>query len=265
MMADKILTPVQFPGQIHYDKNLSQQQAINDTMKKYGLWIVRSMVRVFCQTAAKFTPPNMGKSYIDEKYYYRPVQDLAKLAKGEYKPYHATVADYAALRAGFKFRVLNTKVGHKRNEVFAYTRGINQAKAISRIENRGLARYTWGNALNNKGVYWAERNLVVDKASIEIELPPIFKRLERKSPNITKFNFGSRELGYRNGVITMKVLNRLSQSERYCQIAVSKARAEVNKWTTKFFNKVKNKMEADVVKMIQNTKMSYVTYNTTQK
>ena len=68
MMADKTLTPVQFPGQIHYNQNLTDQQAIDDTMKKYGLWIMRSMARVFCETAARFTPPNIGKSYIDEKY-----------------------------------------------------------------------------------------------------------------------------------------------------------------------------------------------------
>lgn len=260
-MAEKTLVPVKFPGQIHYDKNLTDQQAINDTMKKYGLWIIRSMARVFCQTAAKFTPPNMGKSYIDEKYYYRPVQDLSLLAKGQYSPYHATKADYQALRKGYKFRVLNTKVGHKKNEVYAYTRGINEAKRLARIENRGLARYTWGNALNNKGIHWSEGKMdQFVHSQIEVELPPIFKRLERKSPNITKFNFGSRQMSYRNGIISMTILNRLAQSERYCQIAVGKARAQVNKWTNKFFSKVKNRLEADVVKMIQNTKLSYVKY-----
>ena len=215
-MAEKLLTPVQFPGQIHYGNDLTDEQAVDDTIKKYCLWIMRSMAKVFCQTAAKFTPPNMGKSYIDEKYYYRPVQDLALLAKGEYKPYHATKADYQALRKGYKFRVLNTKVGHKRNEVYAYCRGINEAKRVSRIQNRGLARYTWGNALNNKGMHWSEGRMdQFQHSQIEVELPPIFKRLERKSPNITKYNFGSRQMSFRGGVFNMKILNRLRKL--YCK------------------------------------------------
>ena len=211
------------------------------------------MLRVFTATAARFTPPNMGKANIEEKYYFRPVQDLTLLAKGELKPYHATKADYAALRQGYKFRVLNTKVGHKRNEVYAYTRGINEAKRVSRIQNRGLARYTWGDALNSstKGEY--EMQGQFRGKVIETNLPPIFTRLTKKSPNISKLHFGIATASWttgKNAHYDISVINNLAESERYSNVAIEKGTVEVNRWTNKFFDKVKHNLEDDVKKLL---------------
>lgn len=230
--------------------------AVNRVVKKYSAWIAIEMLRVFTATAARFTPPNMGKANIEQKYYNRPVQDLVKLSKGEYAPYHATKADYAALRQGFKFRVLNTKVGHKRNEVYAYCKGINEAKRVSRIQNRGLARYTWGDALNNHSEEVMQLQHQTGGKIVETDLPPIFNRLVKKSPNITKYHFGYSTATWSRGVnayYDIHVTNKLAEVERYCRIAVERGTVEVNKWTNKFFTKVKAGLENDIKKLLQNT------------
>lgn len=231
----------------------NQYHAVNRVLKRYAAFVATQMLRTFAATAARFTPPNMGKANIQQKYYYRPIQQLAKLAKGEYPPYHATKADYAALRQGYKFRVLNTKVGHKRNEVHAYTIGINEAKRLSRIQNRGLARYTWGEAVLNNTL---KNKKDFSEIKVETNLPPIFHRLAKKSPNITKYHFGEAKAEWKTGkdaYFHIQVINRLAQSERYCKIAIERGTIEVNRWANKFFNSVKDKLEVDVKKMIEDT------------
>lgn len=204
------------------------QKRIQNFFQKYGDYVLIGMSLKFSETAAKYTPPQIGKAYIDRKYYYRPVQDLTLLSKGGYPPYHATKADYAALREGYKFRVLNTKVGHKKNEVYAYTKGINEAKRISRIENRGLSRYSWGANLNN-----TKQDIKNQQATGEMpwnwdiyrvrELPPIFKRLASQSPSIKKWTWGTydwqNDKKNKNKII-FKVTNRLAQIQKYGQLAV---------------------------------------------
>ena len=195
------------------------------------------VARVFAQTAAKFTPPNMGKAYIENRFYYRPVQELKKLAKGEYAHYHATKADYAALRAGYKFRVLNTKYkAHKKNDVVAYTKGINEAKRVSRIKNRGLSRYSWGNAINNAVDDLSQLQQYGGKGYKQIygDLPPIFHRLLKKSPNIAKYQFGRVETnpdGDKGFEITF--INKLAQIQRYGHIAIRQGTMAVNRWWNK--------------------------------
>lgn len=245
-------TEVQQP-KITFQEVNNQYHAVNRVLKRYAAFVATEMLRTFAATAARFTPPNMGKANIEQKYYFRPVQDLTLLAKGEYAPYHATKADYAALRQGYKFRVLNTKVGHKRNEVYAYTRGINEAKRVSRIQNRGLARYTWGEAVLNNTL---KNKKDFKEINVETNLPAIFHRLEKKSPSITKFHFGEAKAEWKTGkdaYFHIQVINKLAQSERYCKIAIERATLEVNRWTNKFFNSVKDRLEVDVKKMIEDT------------
>lgn len=229
--------------------------AINKTLKHYAAFIATQMLRKFAETAARFTPPNMGKANIEQKYYSRPIQDLVKLSKKEYPHYYASKADYAALREGYKFRILNTKVGHKRNEVYAYARGINEAKRVAKIQNRGLARYTWGEAVLNSTLSNKK-----DFADIRVEttLPPIFHRLVKKSPNIAKYHFGEAHAEWETGAkphFHIQVINKLAQSERYCKIAIERGTLEVQKWTNKFFNSVKNKLDKDIEKMIEDTRL----------
>ena len=39
--------------------------AVNRVIKHYSAWIATEMLRVFTATAARFTPPNMGKANIE--------------------------------------------------------------------------------------------------------------------------------------------------------------------------------------------------------
>lgn len=248
--------------QIHFDQN-NQWANVNRVMKNWGITLVTQMLRVFVDTAARFTPPNIGKANIENKYYYRPVQELAKLAKGEYPPYHATRADFAALRQGFKFRVLNTKVGHKKNEVYAYCKGINEAKRLSRIKNRGLARYTWGSALNNHTKEIFEEYAKTGGKIVETDLPPIFHRLAKKSPNITKYHFGWSKASYhkgKNAYAEVQVTNKLSEAERYSTIAIDKGTKAVEVWVNRFFGKVKKGLEEDIYKLVNDAKVYRVRF-----
>lgn len=241
----------------------NQYAAVNRVIKRYSAFIATKMARVFAETAARFTPPNMGKANIEEKYYYRPVQELTKLAKGEYPPYHATRADFAALRQGFKFRVLNTKLGHRKNEVYAYTKGINEAKRVSRIQNRGLSRYTWGDALNNHAEEIFQMQAQNGGLILETNLPPIFHRLAKKSPNITKYHFGYSSAKIQKGkeaTYHVQVVNKLADSERYCRIAIERGTMAVNRWSNKFFNACKNRLQRDVTKLIEDTKLYFVKF-----
>ena len=111
----------------------------------------------FSATAARYTPPNMGRANIENKYYTRPIYSLTDLAKGLVRTergrrVYATKEDFAALRAGFKYKVVNTKYRLARelkHKAIGYTKGINEAKRLARIENRGLSKYSWGSMLNN--------------------------------------------------------------------------------------------------------------------
>ena len=100
-------------------KNIEQR--INSFFRKYGNYVCIGMSLKFAQAAAKFTPPNIGKAYIDPKYYSRPIYSLEELAKGLIRTergrrVHATREDFAALRNGFKFKVVNTKYRASRME-----------------------------------------------------------------------------------------------------------------------------------------------------
>lgn len=220
----------------HGDK----QTRINNFFKRYAATIYIGMCMRFSQTAARYTPPNIGKAYIDPKYYSRPIIKLDDLARGLVRTergrrLYATREDLAALRAGFKFKVVNTKYRLARelkNVAVGYTKGINEAKRMARIENRGLSKYSWGSMLNNtkediidevnKGASF--KDMIVFRAKI---LPPIFGRLARKSPNITKYNWGIYDAKFEPNVkspnkMVVTVRNRLTEIQRYGLLAINR-------------------------------------------
>ena len=221
---------------------------INYFFLKYSTAIYIGACMRFSQTAAKYTPPNIGKANIEEKYYYRPIQDLVLLSKGEYAPYHATKADYAALRAGYKFRVLNTKKGHKRNEVYAYCKGINEAKRASKIAMRGLSKYSWGANLNNtKEDVENQLNEGIDIQDVDVyrvnNMPPIFTRLARKSPAITHFTWGyySKQIEVNEKdvkKINITIRNRLAEIQRYGELAIRRGIMAAEKYIKQIYTGV---------------------------
>ena len=225
------------------------EQRINSFFKKFSNWVCIGMALKFSQAAAKFTPPNIGKAYIDPKYYNRPIYSLEELAKGLVRTergrrIHATKEDYEALRNGFKYKVVNTKyraTRQQRRHAVAYTKGINEAKRRARIENRGLSKYSWGGMMNNTEEA-IQKQLdsgthptgLVGQIFKLGNLPPIFQRLLRKSPNIQKYNWGTYDWDVDNPKdvkrITFIVENRLAQIEAYGRLAISKGINAANRY-----------------------------------
>lgn len=261
----------------------------NGFFATYTEYFARMLIRKFVETAAIYSPPNIGKANIDNKYYFRPIYKLEDLAKGlirteKGRVLHATREDYAALRAGFKFKVVNTKHGTKKGTAVAYTKGINEAKRASRIQNRGLTKYSWGSILNTFG----EANLegfnqpysknygtafgvpsirdqsfggVLSRRSlIETQLPPIFSRLQAKSPNIKKYRWGEvvwtenrvGKTGNWSTVgnnIKIGIKNNLAEVERYCQIAIRQGLRAVDKQTNNLVTYIQRGAKERIEKM----------------
>lgn len=213
----------------------------------YTEYFARMMLRKFAEVAGRFSPPNIGKAIIDNKYYYRPIYKLDDLAKGlcrteKGRRLHATKEDFAAMRAGFKFKIMNTKHGVRPGTVYAYAKGINEAKRLSRIQNRGLTKYSWGSILNTFNSQTAaftfrsetratrfgvQRSQSSDqqlknRVLVQTELPVMFKRLQNKSPNIAKYRWGSVKWqeDAEGKEIKLTVQNNLAAVERYCDIAI---------------------------------------------
>lgn len=240
----------------------------------YTEYVARMMLRKFSEVAAKYSPPNIGKTTIDQKYYYRPIYKLEDLAKGlctteRGRRVYATKEDYAALRAGMKFKVVNTKYGTKKGTAYAYTKGINEAKRASRIQNRGLTKYSWGSILNTfttnnlrtlnrptkfgilsqkrgGGTYQLERRTL-----IQTELPPIFKRLEKKSPNIVKYRWGSVNWATNPSGTKIKftIFNKMTEVERYCDIAIRQGVNAAIKESNRLINFIRDDAADKIEKM----------------
>lgn len=231
-------------------------QRINYFFQKYSTMMYIGACMRFAQTAAKYTPPNIGKAYIDQKYYSRPIYSLTDLAKGLVRTsrgrrVYATKEDFEALRNGFKFKVVNTKYRATREEkrhAVAYTKGINEAKRIAKIERRGLSKYSWGANLNataedvqgqlDKGI--GIKDVEVYRAQ---KLPPIFNRLARKSPAITKFVWGNYskhiEVSESNvKKINITIVNRLAEIQRYGELAIRQGLIAANRYIKQIYTGV---------------------------
>lgn len=256
----------------------------------YTEYFARMMLRKFAETAARYSPPNIGKASIEEKYYYRPIYKLEDLAKGlcrttTGKRLYATKEDYAALRKGMKFKIMNTKYRVKRGTVYAYAKGINEAKRLSRIENRGLTKYSWGNilqtfnknniALLNQNTRFGTLSIAPGKEDrqvgrrvlIQTEMPPIFQRLERKSPNIKKYRFGSVDWqeSEKGNNIDINIHNTLAEVERYCEIAIRQGAKAAVKQATKLIGWIQSGTKDKIEKMFnfnmwQVTRVTALTY-----
>ena len=259
------MTPfINFSTKPSNDAAVNQEdKRIDDVIEQYSVEIALNLARVFVDEAAKFTPPCMGKSYIDNRLYYRPVQDLQKLKDGEYPPWKITKADLRAIHQGYKFRVLNTKQGHKKNEVVAYTKGINEAKRVSKIQNRGLLRYTWGDALINNS---KELNEYVknnpDKSFkwYNPTLPAQFQRLARKSPNIVKYHFA--DILIQNDLpdgVNVIIDNRAAHGEGFYAIAMKRGALKAQIYMKRLYNKIKAGVETDIMKLIGKFSVQEVT------
>lgn len=236
---------------------LNSNELLNDIalfFKKMTVPIVQSLVRTFAVEASKYTPPGsktkrLGSAYIGKEYYSRPIQQFKLLHQGAYKGFHMTKKDYQMWRQGYKFRVLNTKYGVKKGTVYAYTKGINEAKRVARIQNRGLSKYSWSGIITNfSGIRTEGGN-----GFYNAELPPAFKRLAKESPNITKYTWSSiytDASDIKNGRMSFLITNTLTDIERYGQIAIRRGTQALLKQWNKMQKDIENKQTKRLQKFL---------------
>lgn len=253
---------------------LNSGQIFNDIgqyFKKLTVPIVQALIRTFAVEASKYTPPGsktkkLGTAYISKELYYRPYYNMIDMSKGlindsKGRPLYPTKDDYAAIRNGFKFKVINTKHGVKRGTVYAYTKGINEAKRLARIQNRGLSKYSWGSILAN----FSQIKTETGNGFYQSELPPVFRRLAKESPNITKYTWGAVSIdstNIRSGRMTFVITNNLTDIQRYGQIAIRRGSQALlkqwNKMQSDFENKQSKRLQKFLdfeIKKLQNRKI----------
>ncbi len=128
------------------------------------------------------------------KYYRRPIISLPAMMKGKEK--HGllpTEIDKAQYKNGMRFKVLNTKgKSIKSNVAYAYCKTAEQAKALSFISTRGLARVSWG----------------TDLPSIEVRIPNAIQRLLDKAEKLQRMNYNEVIMKNQNDICFVEVSNK---------------------------------------------------------
>ena len=158
-----------------FEKNLEElQKEIKADTKNI---LIRNAPK-FAEAAAKYTPPSLGKNSIDKAKYFRPILVLSRLVNGGYSQYKPTQEDINQLRKKMVYKVLNTKTGVKKGEAYAYCKTKGQAKKLSKIKTRGLARIMWGKNLEKIGA----------------KTPNSILRLIRKSPDVNTMNYSKQSI-----------------------------------------------------------------------
>ena len=72
----------------------------------------------------------------------RPIISLKKLISGKIDRMRPSAEDYERLKAGYVFKVIDTRT--TRGDAFRYAKDFSEAKAFSMIKTRGLLRVSWG-------------------------------------------------------------------------------------------------------------------------
>ena len=158
-----------------FEKNLEElQKEIKADTKNI---LIRN-AGAFAEAAAKYTPPSLGKNSIDKAKYFRPILVLSRLVNGGYSKYKPTQEDINQLRKKMVYKVLNTKTGVKKGTAYAYCKTKGQAKKLSKIRTRGLARIMWGKNLEKIGA----------------KTPNSILRLIRKSPDVNTMNYSKQSI-----------------------------------------------------------------------
>lgn len=158
-----------------FEKNLEElQKEIKADTKNI---LIRNAPK-FVEAAAKYTPPSLGKNTIDKAKYFRPILVLSRLVNGGYSQYKPTQEDIQQLRKKMVYKVLNTKSGVKKGTAYAYCKTKGQAKKLSKIRTRGLARIMWGKNLEKIGA----------------KTPNSILRLIRKSPDVNTMNYSKQSI-----------------------------------------------------------------------
>lgn len=124
-----------------FDKNV--QEFMSNDLKNLCETVLKTAGKYFAVAAARMTPPCVGSNSIKRKYYSRPVLSLKKLVKNQYTSISATPEDYIKLKQGYRFKVVNKTISRNRLGNSLYVKNLQEAKILSKIENRGLHRIMW--------------------------------------------------------------------------------------------------------------------------
>jgi len=165
--------------------------------------VLVKMASDFADGAAKATPPSIGKSSIEKRFWTRPIFALGKLVRNQYPNHKATKEDYEAYRKGLKYKVLYTKSGIKKGTAFAYVKTKAQAKKAAKIETRGLSRVMWGK----------------DLSSIGAAIPNTLLKILSKSTRLNSLNLNQVRMTAENDEQGVEITNNVSAIERYARKA----------------------------------------------
>lgn len=210
----------------------------------FAIPTLKSITRTFLYTASKYTPPNMGKNSIDEKYYSCQIIPIGEAAKNPYMGIVLYKEDWAMYKQGYDFKVIYNK-WREPKKVLGYAKGIRNAKKLARIKNRGLAKYSWGTLMNNfTGPAFEAARTYSPYTSDNREglyatsLPKSFDFLAKKSPSIKQWQWGtirSRAIDMQNGIFSVEGQNNLTDSFAYCKIAIDRGtQAALRQWGQMF-------------------------------
>lgn len=158
----------------------------------------------FTEAAAKWTPPSLGKNTIDKTKYERPILILSRLVNGGYSNFKPTQEDIVQLRKKMVYKVLYTKAGVPKGTAYAYCKTKGQAKKLSKIKTRGLARIMWGKGLEQIGA----------------KTPNAILRLMKKSPETSSMNYSKQLIINSNSETSLIFRNNAKFIQRIADLAI---------------------------------------------
>ena len=158
---------------------------------------------IFVSTAARWTPPSMGKSTIEKKFYERPYLILARLVKGGYAKMKPTKEDVEQYKRKMVYKVLDTRKGKPKGTAYAYCKTKGELKRLLKIETRGLARVMWG----------------TDLESIGAQIPSSILRLIKKAQKLKHLNFNEINISSEEDETTLNVINSAKNIDSIASMA----------------------------------------------
>lgn len=197
-------------------KNLTNNIVV--LMKNKAPDMIKNVAKSFLIGAVRFTPPRsaMGRDSLKHDTYLRKVETLKALEQKN----ELTAKDAAAKNRGMKYKVFRVSKDSSNTEAkgaFGYTKTAAEARDMSKIVNRGLARWSWGS-----------------NAQAEIQ-PRALRTLQQRAPNLSKYRFNKVELTKENnGNVSMTFVNRSKNASNYLGFALAHGYDNANRTIIKY-------------------------------
>lgn len=210
---------------------IKKTEEVVDITKKNTKDVSLAIMPDVVSTIARFTPPSIGKNSIQKRFYTRPILYLPQLVRGKIDGHRANAADYVQLRSGMLYKIVYTKRGVKRHQAFAYSKSINQAKKLAKIQNRGMARVMWGKTLGD----------------INVNTPNTILRLMRKSPNMTSLSLSKTYIQTKNDLANIEITIE-NKSQNISNYGKDALRQGYKKFHNMYIRRMKEKISDTVTK-----------------